>query len=375
MKRYLSEFIKKDLDKKLVLLAGPRQVGKTWLSKTLFPAEHSVYLNFDRSADRKVITEEVWNRDSDLVILDEIHKMRNWKSWIKGVYDTESVRPRLLLTVSARLDVTRRGGHESLAGRHHLFRLHPLSVHELSLISDASDAVDRLMTRGGFPEPYFAESETDADRWRLSHLDSMLREDLRDIVVIQDIKSLEYLVDRLAAQVGSPISYQSLAEDVGVSAPTIRRWISTLESIYVIFTVSPWSRKVKGSLLKQPKVYFFDTARIPENLEAARFENLVACSLLKHQQFLEDTRGVKGSLHYLRNKQGFEVDFLVVEKSQPTHMVECKLSATDDVNFRYFDGVAPKYRPVLLTRNPCRELTHKTWDLKHAPAWLGKLET
>ena len=374
MERYLSEFIKKDLDKKLVLIAGPRQVGKTWLSKALFPSNQSVYLNFDRNADRKVITEETWSRDSDLVILDEIHKMRNWKSWIKGICDTESDRPRLLLTGSARLDVTRRGGQESLAGRHHLYRLHPLSVRELSAAYDAHEAVDRLMNRGGFPEPFFADSEMDADRWRLSHVDSMLREDLRDLVVIQDIKSLEYLVDRLASQVGSPISYQSLAEDVGVSAPTIKRWITTLESIYVIFTVLPWTRKVKGSILKQPKVYFFDTARIPDNLESARFENLVACSLLKHQQFLEDTRGVKGSLHDLRNKQGLEVDFLLVEKSQPTFMVECKLSETEEANFRSFESVSTKHRPVLLTRNQSRELSHKTWDIKNAPAWLAELE-
>jgi predicted AAA+ superfamily ATPase len=374
MERYISEFIKKDLDKKLVLIAGPRQVGKTWLSKNLFPAHRAVYLNFDRNADRKIITTETWSRDSDLVILDEIHKMRSWKSWIKGIYDTEGVRPRLLLTGSARLDVTRRGGHESLAGRHHLYRLHPLSVRELSATFGANKALDRLMNRGGFPEPFFADSEMDADRWRLSHVDSMLREDLRDLVVIQDIKSLEYLVDRLADQVGSPISYQSLAEDVGVSAPTIKRWIATLESVYLIFTVRPWTRKVKGSILKQPKVYFFDTARIPDHLESARFENLVACSLLKHQQFLEDTRGVKGSLYYLRNKQGFEVDFLLTEKSQPTMMVECKLSATEDVNFRTFESVSPKQRPVLLTRNNSRELSRKSWDLKNAAAWLEKLE-
>jgi predicted AAA+ superfamily ATPase len=373
MKRYLFDFIKKDLDKKIVLIAGPRQVGKTWLSKEIFPSNQTVYLNFDRSADRKVIQDEAWERNAELVVLDEIHKMKNWKSWIKGIYDTEGVRPRLLLTGSARLDITRRG-NESLAGRHFLYRLHPLSVKELSSIQDSSSAMEQLLKRGGFPEPYLADSDQDADRWRISHLDSMLREDLRDIMVIQDIKSLEYLVDRLAAQVGSPISYQSLAEDVGVSAPTIKRWIAVLESIYVVFAIYPWTRKVKGAILKQPKVYFFDTGRIPEHMESARFENLVACSLLRSQQFLEDTQGVRGSLHYLRNKRGQEVDFLLVEKSSPKLMLECKLSETDENNFQTFESVNPKSRPILLAKNLSRELSHKMWDLKNAATWLAALE-
>lgn len=117
LNRYLSDLIKKDLDSKIVLLAGPRQVGKTWLSKSIYPPPRSVYLNFDRSTDRTVIKNEAWDRSADLVILDEIHKMRGWKAWIKGIYDTEGVRPRLLLTGSARLDMTRRGDKESLAGR------------------------------------------------------------------------------------------------------------------------------------------------------------------------------------------------------------------------------------------------------------------
>jgi predicted AAA+ superfamily ATPase len=202
----------------------------------------------------------------------------------------------------------------------------------------------------------------------------MLREDLRDLVVIQDIKSLEYLVDRLAAQVGSPISYQSLAEDVGVSAPTIKRWIQTLESIYAIFVVFPWTRKVKGSILKQPKVYFFDTARIPEDNPAARFENLVACSLLKHLHYREDVLGIKGSLHYLRNKRGLEVDFLTVEKSQPQLMVECKLSPTETPNFKSFDGIPTLERPIVLVREAERDLSYERWDLKRAAQWLSGLD-
>jgi len=374
MARYLSNLIKKDLERKIVLLAGPRQVGKTWLSRSIYPGPITVYLNFDRVADRTVIKSETWERSADLLILDEIHKLRGWKGWIKGIYDTEGVRPRLLLTGSARLDITRRGSKESLAGRHHLLRLHPFSVKELAPTMTPEESLTRLLKRGGFPEPFFASEDTDADRWRISHVDSMLREDLRDVSVIQDISSVEYLVDRLAAQVGSPVSYQSLAEDVGVSAPTIKRWIKVLEAIYVVFVIYPWTRKVKGSILKQPKVYFFDTARIPVEQAAARYENLVACSLLKHQQYREDSLGIKGALHYLRNKRGAEVDFLLVERSKPQWMVECKLSATESVNFAAFAGVAPAERPLLLVRQQGRNLSHKTWDQKSAAGWLAALE-
>ena len=130
MQRYLTSLILKDLEEKLVLLSGPRQIGKTTLSKVLFPTDQ-VYLNFDRLSDRKMLREESWSRNVSLVVFDEIHKMKSWKRWLKGIYDTEGVRPRILVTGSARLDIYRKAG-DSLAGRFFLYRLHPISVAEAS---------------------------------------------------------------------------------------------------------------------------------------------------------------------------------------------------------------------------------------------------
>jgi predicted AAA+ superfamily ATPase len=374
MERYLAKFIKKDVHKKIVLLSGPRQVGKTWLSRNLFPESEVVYLNYDRSSDREVIRREIWDRHATLVIFDELHKMKTWKSWIKGIYDTEGTDPGLLITGSAQFDAFRKGGRESLAGRHFLYRLHPLSVAELKATCDPQEAMDRLLERGGFPEPYMADLVIDAARWRRSHLDSILREDLRDLIVIQDLRSLEYLVDRLAAQVGSPVSYQSLAEDIGVSAPTIKRWIQALEAMYVVFTIHPWSRKVKGSILKQPKIFFYDTARIPADNESARFENLTACALLKHLHFAEDTRGENCNLSYLRDKQKHEIDFLIVKDNMPVQMIECKLSATEKHNFAKFQQIKPKKISVLLCRDALRNESHGDWELRQAAPWLAALE-
>ncbi len=230
-----------------------------------------VYLNYDRSSDGEEIQKEIWDRSAALIIFDEVHKMKGWKNWIKGIYDTEGIKPQLLITGSAKFDAFRKGSRESLTGRHFHYRLHPLSVAELKADYSPQEAMNRILERGGFPEPFFAELSGDAERWRRSHLDSILREDLRDLIVIQDLRSLEYLVDRLAAQVGSPVSYQSLAEHINVSAPTIKRWIHALEAMCVLFCIHPSGRKVKGSLLKQPKVYFYDTGRIPAVLLFKRF--------------------------------------------------------------------------------------------------------
>lgn len=114
--------------KKIIILSGPRRVGKTTLSKPLMPS--FVYLNYDSSADRRIILDEEWPRDTPLVIFDELHKLKNWKSKIKGIYDTDGIPPCILVTGPARLETVRKAG-DSLAGRFFAYRLHPLTVREI----------------------------------------------------------------------------------------------------------------------------------------------------------------------------------------------------------------------------------------------------
>ena len=127
-KRYLEAQIKTDLEKKVVLLSGPRQVGKTTLSKDLYPDYQ--YLNYDLVEHTKIMLKKEWDRDTSLLIFDEIHKMNKWKAWLKGIYDVEGVRPRILVTGSARLETFTNVG-DSLAGRYFSFRLHPLDLKEI----------------------------------------------------------------------------------------------------------------------------------------------------------------------------------------------------------------------------------------------------
>ncbi|MCX6102405.1 MAG: ATP-binding protein [Proteobacteria bacterium] len=340
MKRSLFPYIQKDLDKKIVLLAGPRQVGKTTLSKTLI--KDFEYFNYDASADRKIVNAAQWRKDTDLVILDEVHKMRKWKSWIKGIYDTAGIPPRLLLTGSARLDTFRKAG-DSLAGRHFYYRLHPFTLKELKGQMDAEVTLKQLLKFGGFPEPFLSNSERTAARWRKGHLDVILRQDVLDLERVREIRSIEILIELLAERVGSLVSYQSLAEDIGTSIHTIKHWLEILQRLFVIFQVSPFSKNIAGALKKESKYYFYDVGQVL-NGDAARLENVVACALLAELNFIEDTEGKKTALHLIRDKQKHEVDFVVIVDKRPRLLVEVKMvdEAFSSSLFRFAERLGEK---------------------------------
>lgn len=367
MERPLGKSIRKDLETKLVLLSGPRQVGKTYLSKRLFPDFQ--YLNFDAVEDRKVIQTQSWDRQKELIIFDELHKKQKWKSWIKGIYDTEGVRPRLLVTGSARLDVLKKGG-DSLAGRHFHFRLHPFSVAELQGQVPTDDCLARLLEVGGFPEPFLSADIDFARRWRSSHIDRILKEDLLELEQVRNLKLIEILVDLLAERVGSPISYSSLARDLEISPHTVKKWIGILESLFVVFTVPTYSKNLARAILKEPKIYFFDTGRI-KNDPGARLENVVALSLLKKLHLGQDLHGEKSQLFYVRDKEKREVDFLTVIDKKIVDLVEVKLSDEQvSSSLVYFNDRLHPVSPVQVVLNIKRNLTAKGIPVRRAADWL-----
>lgn len=324
MRRYLEEFIIEDMKQKIVILSGPRQVGKTTLSKQLIPS--FCYLNFDSSSDRNLIRKQEWDRDVELVVFDELHKMKKWKSWIKGLYDTEGIPPSLLVTGSARIETARKGG-DSLAGRFFSYRLHPLTVKEIfhCLKEDPKEALNKLIDIGGFPEPYLKGNKSYAKRWRRTHIDTIVRQDLIDLSFVRDVRSIEILIDLLKTRVGSSTSYSALAEDLQVSIHTVKHWLQILENLYIVFPVRPYHKNIARSILKSPKYYFYDTGAI-EGSMGSKLENVVALALLRELHFLEDTTGSKVSLHYLKDKSNHEVDFLAVIDNKPALMAEVKVS-------------------------------------------------
>jgi len=374
MERYLKNQIREDLSRKIVLLSGPRQTGKTTLSKVLLP--NFTYLNYDNAEHRLELLERSWNRKCDLVIFDELHKLKNWKSWLKGIYDTESIPPAIIVTGSARLDTHRKVG-DSLAGRFFPFRLHPLDLKEVRKFlpeMDSQTVLERLLVCGGFPEPFLEGNQRFYKRWRRTHLDIILRQDLIDLENIQHISSIETLVQLLRKRVGSPISYSSLARDLQCSDRSVKRWLQILENLYVIFRVSPYHRNIARSLLKSPKYYFYDTGQVLGD-NGIKFENLTACALLKECHYLEDCEGDQLRLYFLQTKDGRELDFFITRNEGPLIQVEVKWK--DRIisrNFHHFRQYFADVEQVQITGIPGREKSFPDGtELRNGCAWLANL--
>ena len=335
MERYLNAALTADMDRKILLLSGPRQSGKTTLSRMLHP-DHQ-YINHDLAEHRLLLREKGWDRRKALIILDELHKMENWKVWLKGVYDVEGVPPALLVTGSAKLAAFRKTG-DSLAGRYFHFRLHPIDMKEALRHTELGpdEVFGRLMDVGGFPEPFLRGSRSWYNRWKRTHVDAILKDDLLTLSAVRDLQSIETLIELLRSRVGSPVSVNSLARDLQKSRNTVQHWLDLLEDLYVVFRVFPYHRNVARALLKGPKFYFYDNAMVQGD-SGARLENLVACALLKEVQRVQDVQGEDLGLHYVRDRDGREIDFLVTRDRRPWRMVEVKWrDAAPSANFKRF---------------------------------------
>jgi hypothetical protein len=341
--RYLHDSIRADLSEKMVFLAGPRQVGKTTLAtQILTEFGPGTYLNWDNREDRREIRAARWPGGKALVVLDEVHKWRAWKSWIKGEFDKHRDTLHFLVTGSARLDVYRRGG-DSLQGRYHHYRLHPFSYSEvlspasfsaptpgrdLAIPSRGSqETVAALMQFGGFPEPFLAQSSRTLRRWQKERLERFFRDDVRDLESVRDLSAIELLSDLLSERVAAPLSLNALREDLEVSHRALTSWMEILDRLYHVFRVRPFASSAVKGLRKMPKAYLWDSSTVPA--AGPRFENLVALHLLKLCHYLQDREGFRAELYYLRDRVGREVDFLITVDRKPWFSVETKIQDTD----------------------------------------------
>lgn len=342
-------------------MVGPRQVGKTTLAEQLLKERKSqdLYRNWDDLEWRRAISTKPYGFVDEyralqrsrkpLVVLDEIHKFPRWKRYIKGLWDTRRTHIDLLVTGSGRLDVFQRGG-DSLLGRYHQYRLHPLTVREVidpkgppkgyrsaetlqNLFASEGPphpqtikAFQNLLKWGGFPEPFLKKDARYWRRWQRERRQLLLREDLRDISRIQLISHVEQLVELLVTKAGGVLSYNSLREDLQVALDSVRLWVGYLTRLYFLYLVRPYARRVIRAIKREPKLYLWDWSEISE--AGTRFENMIASHLLKWCHFTEDWGHEPLELHFVRDKEKREVDFLVTKKRLPWLLIETKWGRT-----------------------------------------------
>jgi len=322
--RYLETPIAAALPRKMAFIGGPRQVGKTTLALSLLGADadetHPGYLSWDDPRAAARLRRHELPPDEPLLVLDEIHKYARWRNLVKGLYDTERSRRRIVVTGSARLDHYRKGG-DSLVNRYRFFRLHPFSLPELGARTNKTD-LEALLRFGGFPEPLFAQDEREHRIWQRDRISRVVREDLRDLERVREVSLIEQLVDLLPSRVGAPLSIKGLREDLEVDHKTVERWLTILENLYVCLRIAPFGSPKIRAVKKAQKLYLWDWSMVPE--PGPRFENLVASQLLKYCHFIEDTEGHRMELRYLRDTDGREVDFVVLRDRKPELAVECK---------------------------------------------------
>ncbi len=367
--RYLQSQVLADLKRKMVFVAGPRQVGKTTLAKKLLSKQSNGYLNWDIPAHREAILKQQLPNAS-MWVFDEIHKYRQWRNFLKGLYDEFHADHQILVTGSARLDYYRRGG-DSLQGRYHHLRLHPLSTAELGIKN--TDDFNTLYQLGGFPEPFFSGNATQAKRWSREYRQRLIHDDLTSLEHIKDLSKIELLMLRLPELVGSPLSLNALKDDLQTSQPSIANWVQILENLYSIFRLPPFGAPQIRAIKKQQKHYHFDWTLVQN--DGARFENLVASHLLKWVHFQQDTLGKDVELRYFRDNEGREVDFIVVENAEPIWAIECKLKQSEvSKHLHYFTKHFPNCQGVQLHLHGEKDyITQERIRVCNALTWLANL--
>jgi hypothetical protein len=360
-KRTISAQVEKDLKKKMVFIGGARQVGKTTMAKSVLTDE-GVYMNWDIAEHREsIMKNEI--PEAQMIIFDELHKNIQWRQYLKGIFDLYGKEKKILVTGSARLDFYRHGG-DSLQGRYHYLRMFPLSVAELKIKKD--DDLEDLFRLSGFPEPFFSGSEVELKRWSREYRSRLVQEDIVSLENTTELQKIELMLLRLPQLVGSPLSLNSLREDLNVSHKAVSSWFEILERLYSVFRIPPMQNNILRAVKKEQKHYHYDWTLVAD--EGPKFENMVAVHLLKWICWQQDTLGRDIELRYFRDIDGREVDFVVVENDKPVFCVECKLKeGSVSKNLLYFKTKFPECKSWQIHLRGKKNVTTKE-GVRIAPA-------
>ena len=335
----------------VVTIEGPRQSGKTTLAKMVFP--EYAYANLEDSATRRLAESDpqaFFEKFPCPAIIDEIQRVPDLLSAIQSEVDRRGGNGLFVLTGSHQPRL-REGVSQSLAGRTALLTLLPFSIRELGSAGIVLSR-DEYMFKGFLPAVY--DRNQDPNDAYEAYYRTYVEKDVRQLINVSHQREFELFLRLLAGRVGQIVNLEAMSGEVGVSATTLKEWLSVLEASFVLFILQPYYNNFGKRFVKSPKIYFTDVGLavhlldITNPSQVARdpligglFENLVVVEALKARL----NRGVRAGLYYIRGKSGSEID-LVVEEARRIHGIEIKSSKTPDDSFvdnmnKFVKSVAP----------------------------------
>ena len=345
----------------VLTLTGPRQSGKTTLSRMAFP--HLPYASLENPAQREFAQGDplaFLSRFRDGGIIDEVQRVPQIFSYLQGLVDEDPRPGRFLLTGSQNLALVN-AVTQSLAGRTTLTELLPLSLEEIRRFPETPTDLDTLLWQGGYPRIY--ERSLPAHEWLADYTATYVERDVRQLVNVGDMLVFQTFLRLCASRTGQILNLSSLANDCGISQPTARSWLSVLEASYIVFRLPPFFTNLGKRLIKAPKLYFYDTGLAasllnienPRQLEThplrgALFETWVVAEIAKAHLH----RGRRPRLSFYRDRGGLEID-LILEKGADLVLVEVKSAQTPSGQYfsaldRFAGTLAGKETPRIAGR-------------------------
>lgn len=336
----------------VVTITGPRQSGKTTLLKHIFPDKK--YVSLEDPDIRQIAVADpraFLNQSETGMIIDEIQRVPELVSYIQGIVDQLQKPGYFLLSGSQQFELTQKIS-QSLAGRTAIMKLLPFTIKEIQIVS-AGLSSNELIYKGLYPRLYNTPP-MNPSRYYSSYLQTYIERDLRELLNVKDLHQFELFVRLCAGRTGQIFVASNLANEVGVSVPTIQSWLSILEASYIVYLLQPYHTNINKRLIKSPKIYFYDTGlaaflaginsveQIPVHpLRGALFENLVIMEVLKKKY-----NSFKNyQMYFYRDSNQNEVD-LLLDNGISIDAIEIKSSETFDKTFQkglnYIKNILPE---------------------------------
>jgi predicted AAA+ superfamily ATPase len=360
-----------------VTILGPRQSGKTTLSKMAFP-DHE-YCSLEEPDARRQAKNDpkgLLATFSDGVILDEIQRVPELLSYLQGIIDENPKPGRFILTGSHQPKV-HNAVSQSLAGRTAMFELLPFSIDEIEKYNRKADSPYEMIIKGFYPRLH--DKKLRPGRFYGSYLSTYIERDIRALINLKDLTHFEEFLRLVAGRIGQLVNYSSIANDVGVSSTTIKNWVSVLKASYILFELPPYFANIRKRVMKSSKLYFVDVGLAAwllelktasqvqrDPLRGALYENLLIMEVVKRIL----NQGERTNLHFYRDAKGNEVD-LLIPKARQFAAVEIKSGQTFQPEFisgiEHFKSVCKSDRAVnaIVWYNGQRHTKYKGTDVRN----------